>query len=346
MKPIIFENLRRLMGGGRKKKDKEKTSFKRSDSFKRISIRKSYLDRGKKKHLQKLEVATQTVAEDVISGKVDSSIQVDRSLDPTGKSAEKSVTAYSQWVKSIRPSEPPSAAKGAERTVIYIPASSEGESACPVIRQLSSSPTLHKKSTLKLRPTSPILQRKESNDSAVEVFPWGDCADSKKSPLIRRKSRAKSPQSLLPESGAEEMCSLSISLGRIWMDAPQGMAPRSLELPRIGVQPLPAHHSLDSALKDRKEDPIKLLKKTHTPRLANPLPHQQRDKLNGNVFEQRLRVLILDLNTQTFRFRRTGASWFFQEKATQAETVGEPRRVLQKDQRRLGSPTELRQAKE
>ncbi|KAK5642599.1 hypothetical protein RI129_008766 [Pyrocoelia pectoralis] len=279
------------MGGGRKKKDKE-TSFKRSDSFKRISIRKSYLDRGKKKHLQKLEVATQTVADDIskvtISTKVDSSIQVDK-VDinnhiisvskeikvkhaknlPKIKQSENNVTtAYSQWVKGIRTNEPQCVAKGSERTVIYIPASSEGESACPVIRQLSSSPTLHKKSTLKLKPSSPILQRKESNDSAVEVFPWGDCVDNKKSPLIRRKMRPKSPSSLLPESGGEEMCSLSISLGRIWMDAPQGMAPRSLEMPRVGGQLLPAHHSLDSALKDRKEDPIainKLLKKPTPP---------------------------------------------------------------------------------
>ncbi|KAF5279072.1 hypothetical protein FQA39_LY05750 [Lamprigera yunnana] len=275
MKPVIFENLRRLIGGGRKKKEKE-TSFKRSDSFKRISIRKSYLDRGKKKHLQKLEVATQTVTEDIANRivlpsttKVDSSIQVDKldfnkhvvSLNRDTKTTksdkpENSFIAYKQWLKGIRVDENQTVTKGGERTVIYIPASTESETAAPVIRQLSSSPTLHKKNAPRLIPNTPTppLQRKESNDSAVEVFPWGDCI--KKSPLIRRRLRPTSPPSLLPESGGEEMCSLSISLGRIWMDAPQGMTPGSLEMPRLGALSPPVHHSLDSALKDRKEDPI------------------------------------------------------------------------------------------
>ncbi|KAK4877321.1 hypothetical protein RN001_009827 [Aquatica leii] len=285
MKPIIFENLRRLMGGGRKKKDKE-TSFKRSDSFKRISIRKSYLDRGKKKHLQKLEAATQTASEDITtkiiipsSTKSESWIKANKaeiSIVTVNKDAttsksdipEKSVIAYGQWLKGIRVDENQPVVKGGERTVIYIPASTDVKPSSPVIRQLSSSPTFHKKLTLKPKSVSPLLQRKESNDSAVEVFPWGDCVDLKKSPLIKRRMRPTSPPSLLPESGAEEMCSLSISLGRIWMDAPQGLAPRSLEMPRFGGLPLPAHHSLDSALKDRKEDPIpinRLLKKSTPP---------------------------------------------------------------------------------
>lgn len=50
MKPITFEVIRNLLKT--KKKGKEKgidQSFKRSDSFKRISIRKSYLDRGRRR---------------------------------------------------------------------------------------------------------------------------------------------------------------------------------------------------------------------------------------------------------------------------------------------------------
>lgn len=282
MKPITFENLRRLMGGGRKKKEKE-SSFKRSDSFKRISIRKSYLDRGKKKHLHKLEVATQTVTEEVdvveqpVSTK-DSSVQVDK-IDITnhtdvqsklskknggcgGEGPGQSVIAYGQWLKGIRKDDSTTTTtaaattaggiKGCERTVIYIPASDEAKLPSPVIRQLSSSPIFRKKSPLMKRKQSPLLQRKESNDSAVEMFPWGDTVDIKKSPLIRRRSRQSPP--LLPDSGAEEMCSLSISLGRIWMDAPQVMAPRSLELPRGSQNNVVAHNSLDSALKDLRDD--------------------------------------------------------------------------------------------
>ncbi|XP_059622531.1 uncharacterized protein LOC132265774 [Phlebotomus argentipes] len=51
MKPITFESIRNLLKT-KKSKNKEKgvdASFKRSDSFKRISIRKSYLDRGRNK---------------------------------------------------------------------------------------------------------------------------------------------------------------------------------------------------------------------------------------------------------------------------------------------------------
>lgn len=46
MRSISFEKLRRLVG---RKKDRNEPSFKRSESFKRISIRKSYLDRGKRR---------------------------------------------------------------------------------------------------------------------------------------------------------------------------------------------------------------------------------------------------------------------------------------------------------
>lgn len=313
------------MGGGRKKKDKD-ASFKRSDSFKRISIRKSYLDRGKKKHLHKLEAATQTVTEEVANqvlegasvGKVDSYVQLDKvdlnkelilpqkeckvknknklKVETKSESSDKSVIAYGQWLQGISVEEPSTAitntssmTKGAERTIIYIPASSDDKLQTPVIRQLSSSPTLHKKMTIRAKPASPLLQRKESNDSAVEVFPWGDYNDVQKSPVIRRRMRPASPPSLLPDSGAEEMCSLSISLGRIWMDAPQGMAPRSLEMPRVGsIQP-PAHHSLDSALKDRKEDPIIInrLQKKSTPPVSRTLSSTSNTTTSTGIFSSK-----------------------------------------------------------
>ncbi|XP_044014875.1 disco-interacting protein 2 isoform X6 [Aphidius gifuensis] len=47
MRSISFDKLRRLIG---RKKDRNEPSFKRSESFKRISIRKSYLDRGKRRN--------------------------------------------------------------------------------------------------------------------------------------------------------------------------------------------------------------------------------------------------------------------------------------------------------
>ncbi|CAH0546230.1 unnamed protein product [Brassicogethes aeneus] len=312
MKPITFENLRRLVGAGRKKKDKE-SSFKRSDSFKRISIRKSYLDRGKKKHLPKLEVATQTVTEEELStiledtkrdfssqvNKIDLSIseEIIGGVNVPPKKEKKndsksgpgqSVIAYGQWLKGIRKDDAPKTnkIKGSERTIIYVPASDEVRAPSPVIMQLSSSPVFRKKSLEPKR--SPNLQRKESNDSAVEMFPWGDSVDVKKSPLIRRRSR-QSPTPLMPDSGAEEMCSLSISLGRIWMDAPQGIAPRSLEMPRPSGSSAPVHHSLDSALKDLRDDPIVInrLQKRPIPPVARTLSSTSNNTNSTGLFSSK-----------------------------------------------------------
>lgn len=304
MKSISFENLRRLVGGGRKKKEKE-TSFKRSDSFKRISIRKSYLDRGKKKHIAKLEVATQTVAEEeylklvetVIPKKVDSCVQVDDiNVEESKKGGKKSntksgpgqsVIAYGQWLQGIRKDDvSTSGFKGSERTIIYVPAADEDRPVTPVIEELQASPGLKRKS--RMRQTSPSLQRTESNDSAVEMFPWGDATEVKKSPLIRRKSK-QSEAPLMPDSGTEELCSLSISLGRIWMDAPLAMAPRSLEMPKTAAASSSVHHSLDSALKDLRDDPIVInrLQKRPTPPVARTLSSTSNTTVSTGLFSSK-----------------------------------------------------------
>lgn len=59
MKPITFESIRNFLKTKKKsKKDGADTSFKRSDSFKRISIRKSYLDRGRNKRAAALRASS------------------------------------------------------------------------------------------------------------------------------------------------------------------------------------------------------------------------------------------------------------------------------------------------
>lgn len=266
MRPLSFENLRRLVGG-KKKKKKDDSGFRRSDSFKRISIRKSYLDRGKKKNLSKLEVATQTVPEEELSKiftatcKVDSAIQVDRDesfqntymelpIKKTVLFGNKNTLIPNCTTKDSSLSS--FGGKGSERTVIYVPASDDSLSP-PIIEEISCSPTPRRRQS-----HAGILERKESNDSAVEMFPWGDSVDIKKSPLMRDKAKVNCLPSLMPtDSGNEEMCSLSISLGRIWMDAPRVMSPRSLEIPR-NIQNKNnslAHNSLDSALRDNRVVP-------------------------------------------------------------------------------------------
>lgn len=63
MKPITFESIRNFIKTKKKsKKDGADTSFKRSDSFKRISIRKSYLDRGRNKRTARAAVVAVSAA--------------------------------------------------------------------------------------------------------------------------------------------------------------------------------------------------------------------------------------------------------------------------------------------
>ncbi|XP_075229172.1 disco-interacting protein 2 isoform X3 [Lycorma delicatula] len=197
MKPITFENLRRLMGGGRKKKDRAESSFKRSDSFKRISIRKNYLDRG---------------------GKGRNPLKATRPEKEVQAGEQPLVIGYGQWIRCVH-------------------AEDYGRAPTPPPRKKHGS----------------------SAESSLEIV------SLEKSPVpVRRRFRPSPPPSSRPIESKDERSdsALSVSLGRIWMDAPLAMAnaPRSLELPRpsSSVEADPngrrAHHSLESALKDKRDD--------------------------------------------------------------------------------------------
>nr|XP_024219685.1 disco-interacting protein 2 [Halyomorpha halys] len=173
MKPLSLDNLRRLLGGGRKKK--EQPSFKRSDSFKRISIRKNCLDRGKGRRPPAPVVQEEPPPSDPL------------------------VIGYGQWIKCMR-------AEDYE----------------------------HLKELGRALPPTPPPRRKYTPDSSMEVLKL------EASPVVVRRRLEERADS-----------GLSVSLGRVWMDAPLAMAnaPRSLELPRPCVEPSRIHHSLESGLK-------------------------------------------------------------------------------------------------
>lgn len=217
MKPISFENLRRLMGGGRKKKDRAESSFKRSDSFKRISIRKNYLDRGGKGRNPLSAASRAQAAEKKISA-------VPSTVSETTTGAEPLMIGYGQWIKCMKAED----------------------------YGVSASDANHESA----RPPTPLPRKKfsaPSVDSSLELIRF------EKSPIpARRRFRATpSPSPKAIEHRSEERDSaLSVSLGRVWMDAPLAMAnaPRSLELPRTAGDASEgntrrAHHSLESALK-------------------------------------------------------------------------------------------------
>lgn len=227
MKPITFENLRRLMGGGRKKKDRAESSFKRSDSFKRISIRKNYLDRGGKGR-NPLSAASRAQAAEKKNSAVPPTISEN---SVTEASAEPVVIGYGQWIKCMKAEDYAVSGAVANKEPPR-PPSRERKPPTPPPRKKYSTP---------------------SADSSLEILRF------EKSPVyVRRRFRMSPPPSskVLDPRAEERDSALSISLGRVWMDAPLAMAnaPRSLELPRPSgdsgeAGSRRAHHSLESALK-------------------------------------------------------------------------------------------------
>lgn len=232
MKPITFENLRRLMGGGRKKKDRAESSFKRSDSFKRISIRKNYLDRGGK---GRNPITSASKPPAVLQLDSKSSVVSKGCNEPSGGDGPESlVIGYGQWIKCMKAEDyGSSCSKDKEKT------------SPPIVRKPPTPPPRKKYST-------------HSTDSSLEILKL------EKSPVfVRRRFRLSPPPSskvLDPTNDDRTDSALSISLGRVWMDAPLAMAnaPRSLELPKpssssVEIDPngRRAHHSLESALKDK-----------------------------------------------------------------------------------------------
>ncbi|XP_069689655.1 disco-interacting protein 2 homolog C isoform X4 [Periplaneta americana] len=256
MKPITFENLRRLMGGGRKKKDRAESSFKRSDSFRRISIKRNYLDRGKSKHLQQASQVTKIAVNQPESNSAKQPLVVNSAVLDDGP--ESLVIGYNQWIRGMKAENAPS---------VEICISSSNKSSSRVISSLDG------------RAPTPPPRKKNSvctDSSSVEILRF------ERSPIFtRRRFRPSPPPSSLVLDPKGEECggsrtdsALSVSLGRIWMDAPLAMAPRSLELPRLpspscaggadsGANGRRAHHSLDSALKERREDHMHCSRRFH-----------------------------------------------------------------------------------
>jgi len=240
MKPQLFENLRRFVSGGRKKKEKNESSFKRSDSFKRISIKRNYLERGRKHRQAALaaKVAPST-SSDVGKEKVD----VNEKIPVVG------VARAMGGARVIRDTSMPSLVTPAASTS----PTTEGPETMVInynqwLQGMSDKP-----------PTPPVRKKNASlNGSVCSSL---EATHLEKSPLPR--PRALSPAPSRADSG------LSINLGRIWMDVPMAMAPRSLELPRpllsapgTSKSPSRVHHSLDSALKESARSSRRWLSQT------------------------------------------------------------------------------------
>ncbi|EFN78674.1 hypothetical protein EAI_05742 [Harpegnathos saltator] len=247
MRPLSFENLRRLVG---RKKDRNEPSFKRSESFKRISIRKSYLDRGKRRNrLQKNQetpAANPAPPAPLANDKVIQQQQQQVNEQDLKKSQEHSLgrdsITYDEWLQGVSSSsleklhedhveslQRPKVVKTAKVVPKHNSADANSIAEDLKILELDASPVLTSKRPKPFRIAAQDHARDESNGQDVL---WTQ------------------------ESSVEGPPSVSISLGRIWRDAvpvPPASVPPSVAYPAASDSAV--HHSLDSALKERKPQP-------------------------------------------------------------------------------------------
>ncbi|XP_047355752.1 disco-interacting protein 2 homolog A isoform X4 [Vespa velutina] len=247
MRPLSFENLRRLVS---RKKDRNEPSFKRSESFKRISIRKSYLDRGKRRNkLQKnLEPVITAQPVVVVSAPATTSVpdqqenvqatrikikeeqEVRRQQENVSLSRES--ISYDEWLQGVGSS---SRDKLQEKILVQEATS-----------KVSSKVTTRQQ----------IQDRRSSNDltddlnsAILSLKPFGPNTHDEDDWIYSEKNvhhndnlgQTRESACVPLETGPP---SVSISLGRVWRDA--------VPVPYPSSSGPSVHHSLDSALKERK----------------------------------------------------------------------------------------------
>ncbi|XP_031370419.1 disco-interacting protein 2 homolog A isoform X3 [Apis dorsata] len=237
MRPLSFENLRRLVG---RKKDRNEPSFKRSESFKRISIRKSYLDRGKRRNKLQKSLEPSTVAPSIDTKLDEKSIekqtiineQKPKKLQDDTLSRES--ISYDEWLQGV--------------------SSSSREKLDEVHREQQQNKQ-NKQHNILGKNNIPKFQKQIEADHVAEDL---KVLDLDASPVLASKPFRISNETIQEKNNHQDILqvqepfiegppSVSINLGRIWRDAVPMPFPSSSG-PSI-------HHSLDSALKERKPQP-------------------------------------------------------------------------------------------
>nr|XP_034170928.1 disco-interacting protein 2 isoform X9 [Osmia lignaria] len=238
MRPLSFENLRRLVG---RKKDRNEPSFKRSESFKRISIRKSYLDRGKRRNkLQKSLEPTTVVPPTIDTNSNEKPIEKSVIKDQKAKKLQddtltRESISYDEWLQGV--------------------SSSSREKLDQVHREQQQNKQNRQHGVAKSK-TSSKFQKQNDADHVAEDL---KVLELNGSPVLHAKSFKISGETVQEKSGSQQDIlqiqepsvegppSVSISLGRIWRDA--------VPVPFPSPSGPSVHHSLDSALKERKPQP-------------------------------------------------------------------------------------------
>lgn len=236
MRPLTFENLRRLVS---RKKDRNEPSFKRSESFKRISIRKSYLDRGKRRNrLQKnLEPVVNSPPQSAANDKIVSQqIKEQEFKKDQEHSLSRDSITYDEWLQGVSSSS----------------------------REKLHEDHLESLSHSKIKATK--LAKHTDTDSVVEDLKILELDASPITPKsksfgivtdLSRDETINGHDTLwTQESSIEGSLSVSISLGRIWRDAVPVPVSAPISAPSYpSISNSSVHHSLDSALKEKKPQP-------------------------------------------------------------------------------------------
>ncbi|XP_015585817.1 disco-interacting protein 2 isoform X3 [Cephus cinctus] len=225
MRPLSFENLRRLVG---RRKDRNEPSFKRSESFKRISIRKSYLDRGKRR--SKLQKSTNELSSSAAGERNSQAVGITTVLpEPDVKKHDAGTIAYDEWLNGVNAAQESSKDEFAlsaqqpstkQQQAKLNQSKSDVVTAELAVLKLDDSPVFLRCSKV---PPLTANERVHEVEEELEVSP---------------SSTTNAPEGPL---------SVSVSLGRVWRDA--------VPVPYPAPPGPSAHHSLDSALKERKPQP-------------------------------------------------------------------------------------------
>lgn len=222
-----------------RKKDRNEPSFKRSESFKRISIRKSYLDRGKRRNkLQKSLEPTIPPTIDTNSNEkpVEKSIIKDQKAKKLqDDTLTRESISYDEWLQGV--------------------SSSSREKLDQVHREQQQNKQNRQHGVAKSKTTSKFQKQNDADhvteDLKVLELNGSPVLHAKSfkisSEIIQEKSGSQQDILQIQEPSVEGPPSVSISLGRIWRDA--------VPVPFPSPSGPSVHHSLDSALKERKPQP-------------------------------------------------------------------------------------------
>lgn len=229
-----------------RKKDRNEPSFKRSESFKRISIRKSYLDRGKRRNkINKTLDVTNNVVNQVITNcrnEDDGSMKKDRQITCQFQDNcyvdNKDSISYDEWLQGVNGS--------ASREKIHLDEGKTHQSQGVTVVNF----IIDNDDDLKERVKKKLLAQ-ETLDEITD--------DLKVLEINTASFDGAKEEGFEDVEGGPP--SVSINFGRIWRDAvpvPSSSSSSSLSSSQ-------QHRSLDSALKDRKSQQANVARTVSAP---------------------------------------------------------------------------------